>query len=264
MVIKWHGKIDRNRITFWLRGSQNCRFVPFGNKHYGVPLLCCDAEFSENKNGRTEFHSMNVVHVKRQPKHFGLNQHTSRKTKCVCTIWRMLHFLRMLLLFIDMNVFGVARGVFCFCRYCCYSRPSFWLSIVLAVLFRSSQQWAEWHQKVLFTLNSVTLSTPRRRHRHHHRQQTTHRNVLQTYTHTRACTRFHSDRCGFPYTKFSAFTTMSTLHRIVYKYYVARASATYTVHSTSISLALSHTYAHNRITTFANLSTMYFRIGKIG
>lgn len=186
MVIKWHGKIDRNRITFWLRGSQNCRFVPFGNKHYGVPLLCCDAEFSENKNGRTEFHSMNVVHVKRQPKHFGLNQHTSRKTKCVCTIWRMLHFLRMLLLFIDMNVFGVARGVFCFCRYCCYSRPSFWLSIVLAVLFRSSQQWAEWHQKVLFTLNSVTLSTPRRRHRHHHRQQTTHRNVLQTYTHTRA------------------------------------------------------------------------------
>lgn len=84
MVIKWHGKIDRNRITFWLRGSQNCRFVPFGNKHYGVPLLRCDAEFSENKNGRTEFHSMNVVHVKRQPKHFGLNQHTSRRTECVC------------------------------------------------------------------------------------------------------------------------------------------------------------------------------------
>lgn len=39
VIIKWHRRIDTNRITFWLRGSQNCRFVPFGNTHYGGALI---------------------------------------------------------------------------------------------------------------------------------------------------------------------------------------------------------------------------------
>lgn len=61
---------------------------------------------------------ISAVCVYVRSKNMRLNQPTSRNR--VCAIWRMLHFLRIVI-----HRFGAARGVFCFCRYCCYSRRRF-------------------------------------------------------------------------------------------------------------------------------------------